>query len=85
MSLMGKLDALTESATDFNKSTGDKLDLLAKRIPALVTKRDEALRKHHAYYDGIEKGIDQSTQVIERLSNIPLGEDSESSDTSQQG
>jgi len=79
MSLMGKMAALTESAQDFNRETGEKLDALATRIPALAEKRDAALAKHHAYYNGLEKGIDDSAAVIDRLSNGPLGGDSESS------
>jgi hypothetical protein len=47
----------------------------------LATKRDTALSKHNAYYDDIERGIDESTVVIDRLSNVPLGEDSVKSDT----
>lgn len=77
MSLLGKMNALTEAATDFHTQTGAKLDELQARLPTLAAKRDQALAKHHSYYDGIEKGMDESTVVIDRLSNGPLDGSSE--------
>lgn len=72
MSLLGKMNALTESAQDFNTQTGAKLDELQARLKPLAVKRDAALAKHHSYYDGIERGLDESTVVIDKLSNGPL-------------
>lgn len=77
MSLLGKMNALTEAASDFNSQTIAKLDELQARLPTLAAKRDAALAKHHSYYDGIEKGMDESTVVIDRLSNGPLDGSSE--------
>ena len=75
MSLLGKLQHLTEEAQGFDKETGDVLDGIAEKIALGRRKRDAAKEKHHAYYDGIIRGIDQSTEVIERLSNGPLSGD----------
>jgi hypothetical protein len=72
MSLLGKLNALTERAQDFTKATGDSLDALSEKIVAAERKRETAMQKHHAYYDAIGKGIDESVAVIDRLSNGPL-------------
>lgn len=72
MSLLGKLNALTERAADFTKATEAGLDGLAEKIAASEVKRDAALAKHHGYYDAIAKGIDESVEVIDRLSNGPL-------------
>jgi hypothetical protein len=79
MSLTGKMAALTERAQDFHKKTETVLDGIAEKIAKAETKRDEAADKHHGYYDGIIKGVDDSVAVIERLSNVPLGEDGEGS------
>ena len=79
MSLIGKMAALTESASDFNTSTGKVLDGISEKIAVATKKRDEAVLKHHAYYDNITKGIDESVAVIERLSNVPLDSGSDSS------
>lgn len=72
MSLLGKLQHLTESAQDFHKETEQALDGIAAKIEAGKQKRDEATAKHHAYYDAIIGAVDESTQVIDRLSNGPL-------------
>lgn len=72
MSLLGKLNALTERAADFTKATEAGLDGLSQKIDAAETKREEALARHHGYYDAITKGIDESVKVIDRLSNGPL-------------
>lgn len=72
MSLLGKLNALTERATDFTKATEAGLDGLSAKIDAAEVKREAALAKHHGYYDAIAKGIDESVAVIDRLSNGPL-------------
>lgn len=74
MSLLGKMAALTERASDFNTSTESVLDGISAKIEAAVKKRDEAAAKHHGYYDTIIKGVDESVAVIDRLSNVPLGE-----------
>lgn len=78
MSLLGKMKALTESAEDFTKETGDVLDGIATKIATARTKRDAAAEKHHLYYDGIIQGVDDSVTVIDRLSNLPLGDDGKS-------
>lgn len=72
MSLLGKLNALTERAADFTKATELGLDNLSEKIATAEMKREAALEKHHDYYDAIVKGIDQSVEVIDRLSNGPL-------------
>jgi len=36
-----------------------------------------AAEKHHGYYDGIISTVDDSVEVIDRLSNGPLGQDGE--------
>lgn len=74
MSLLGKMKALTESAEDFTKETGDVLDGIAEKIAKAKLKRDAAKDKHHAYYDTIIQGVDESVVVIDRLSNGPLPE-----------
>lgn len=76
MSLKGKMAALTESAQDFTKETEAVLDGISEKIALARTKRDAAKDRHHGYYDGIIEGIDESTAVIDRLSNDPLGEGS---------
>jgi hypothetical protein len=75
MSLLGKMQALTESAQDFNKETEAVLDGIAEKIVSARAKRDAAKEKHHGYYDGIVKGIEDSVVVIDRLSNGPLPQD----------
>jgi len=77
MSLTGKMAALTERAQDFHKKTETVLDGIAAKIGVAERKRDAAAEKHHSYYDAIIKGVDESVAVIERLSNVPLGEDGE--------
>lgn len=77
LSLSGKLAALTESAQDFHKGTEAVLDGIASKIKTATLKRDIAAEKHHGFYDGIIKGVDESTAVIDRLSNGPLSEDGE--------
>jgi hypothetical protein len=72
MSLVGKMAALTESAQAFNRDTEKVLDDIAAKIQTALKKRDEAEARHHAYYDGVIKGIDDSVAVIDRLSNGPL-------------
>lgn len=72
MSLRGKMAALTESAQDFTKETETVLDGIAEKIAAARTKRDDAAVKHHDYYDSIIQGVDDSIEVIDRLSNGPL-------------
>lgn len=75
MSLKGKMAALTERAVDFNTATEKALDGIAEKIAAAERKREEAVPKHHGYYDGIIRGIDDSVAVIDRLSNGPLDGD----------
>lgn len=77
MSLAGKMAALTESAEEFHKSTEAVLDGIATKIALAKTKRDAGAQKHHGFYDGIIKGVEESTVVIDRLSNGPLHEDGE--------
>lgn len=77
MSLLGKMRHLTDSAQDFHKETEAVLDGIAEKIATGRTKRDEAAAKHHAYYDAIISGVDESTAVIDRLSNGPLSGDGE--------
>lgn len=72
MSLMGKMAALTERATEFTTKTEGVLDGISEKIAQAEVKRDAAAVKHHAYYDTIIKGVDESVAVIERLSNGPL-------------
>jgi hypothetical protein len=75
LSLLGKMKALTESAEDFNKETETVLDGISDKIAAAKLKRTTAAEKHHGYYDGLIKGIEESVTVIDRLSNGPLSED----------
>lgn len=75
MSLLGKVNSLTEMSTAFEKRTDEKLSALMDRIGSLDKKRDEALARHNGYYDKIEQGLDQHDLAIERLSNLPLDED----------
>lgn len=77
MSLTGKMAALTERAQDFHKKTETVLDGISEKIGKAEAKRDAAAEKHHGYYDGIIKGISESEAVIDRLSNVPLGESGE--------
>lgn len=77
VSLLGKMKALTESAEDFTKGTEVVLDGIADKIKVATVKRDAAAEKHHGYYDGIIKGVEDSVVVIDRLSNLPLGKDGE--------
>ncbi len=72
MSLMGKLAHLTDDAQAFHKETEDDLDGVAAKIALGREKRKVAVAKHHAYYDTIIAGVDESTKVIDRLSNGPL-------------
>lgn len=74
VSLTGKMAALTERAQDFTKATETVLDGISEKIAAAEKKRDEAAAKHHGYYDTIIAGVDESVQVIDRLSNGPLPE-----------
>lgn len=78
LSLTGKMSALTESAQEFHKGTEAVLDGIAAKIALAKTKRDAAAQKHHGFYDEIIKGVEESTAVIDRLSNGPLHEDGES-------
>lgn len=75
MSLLGKLQHLTESAQEFHKRTEASLDGISEKIAAADQKRELAETKHHAYYDTIIAGVDESIKVIDRLSNAPLPED----------
>ena len=75
MSLLGKLKHLTEEAQSFNDETEASLDGISEKIAAGRIKRAEAEAKHHAYYDAIIAGVDESVKVIDRLSNGPLHED----------
>jgi hypothetical protein len=78
LSLSGKMAALTERAQDFHHKTEAVLDGIGEKITAAEAKRDAAKEKHHAYYDGIIAGVDESVSVIDRLSNgAPLGEGGE--------
>ncbi len=75
MSLLGKLQHLTDSAQEFHKETETDLDGIAEKIATGRAKRKVAVEKHHAYYDAIIAGVDESTAVIDRLSNGPLSGD----------
>ncbi len=77
LSLTGKMAALTERAQDFHKKTESVLDSIGEKITKAEAKRDIAADKHHAYYDGIIAGVDDSLAVIDRLSNGPLSEGGE--------
>lgn len=77
MSLMGKMKALTESAEQFNSETESVLDEIAEKITSAKVKRTAAAAKHHTYYDGLTKAIEDSVVVIDRLSNGPLSGDGE--------
>src|SRR5487761_418221 len=69
MSLLGKLQHLTEEAQHFHEETELTLDAISEKIAEGRRKRDQASQKHHAYYDAIISGVEESTKVIERLSN----------------
>jgi hypothetical protein len=75
MSLLGKMKHLTESARDFHSDTEIVLDGIADKIRLAREKRDAAAEVHHGYYDGIIDGVEESIEVIDRLSNGPLHED----------
>ena len=75
MSLLGKLQHLTEEAQSFNTETEQVLDGISEKIKLGRARRDIAKDKHHAYYDGIIAGVEESVTVIDRLSNGPLPED----------
>lgn len=77
MSLTGRMAALTDRARDFNKKTEGVLDAIEDKINKADTKLNVAAEKHHGYYDGIIAGVDDSVEVIDRLSNGPLGQDGE--------
>lgn len=77
LSLAGKMAALTERARDFNTKTETVLDGIADKITKAEARRDMAETKHHAYYDGIISGVDDSIAAIDRLSNGPLSQDGE--------
>ena len=77
MSLLGKMQHLTEAAQKFNDDTEAVLDGIATKIAVGAAKRDAAAAKHHGYYDAIIAGVDASTEVIDRLSNGPLHGDGE--------
>lgn len=77
MSLLGKLSHLTEDAQKFNDETVMVLDGIGEKIAVARTKRDVAKDKHHGYYDTIIKGVEDSVEVINRLSNGPLSEGGE--------
>lgn len=74
LSIAGKMAALTERAKDFNTKTEGVLDGIAEKITKAEAKRDTAAEKHHAYYDLVIAGVDESISAIERLSNGPLSE-----------
>lgn len=74
MSLLGKLQHLTDDAQDFHRETEEVLDGIAEKIALGRKKRDTAKEKHHGYYDAIIHGVDESVKVIDRLSNGPLSE-----------
>lgn len=73
MSLVGKLNALKERSQDFNQKTGDALDRIMSKMDEADRKRDDAEHKHNLHLDAITKAIDETTDVIEQLSNVPLG------------
>lgn len=79
MSLLGKMAHLTESAQDFTRETEAVLDGIAEKIKVAKQKRDIAKDRHHGYYDAIITGVDESVQVIDRLSNSPLPENGDKS------
>ncbi len=74
MSLLGKLAHLTADADKFTEETVQVLDGIAEKIALARARRDIAKDKHHGYYDGIIKGVEESVTVIDRLSNGPLPE-----------
>jgi|SRR5579872_5246424 len=74
MSLLGKLAHLTADAEQFTDETGKVLDGISEKIALARARRDIAKDKHHGYYDGIIKGVEESVTVIDRLSNSPLPE-----------
>ncbi len=74
MSLLGKLAHLTADADKFTEETVQVLDGIAEKIALARARRDVAKEKHHGYYDGIIKGVEESVTVIDRLSNGPLPE-----------
>jgi hypothetical protein len=77
MSLLGKMKALTESAEDFTRDTHASLDGISEKIAVARGKRDAAVNKHHNYYDTVIAGVEESVEVIDRLSNGPLSGDGE--------
>lgn len=77
MSLLGKMKHLTETAQDFHKETESALDGITAKIALGREKREQAVAKHHSYYDAIIAGVAESTEVIDRLSNGPLLTDGE--------
>ncbi len=74
MSLLGKLAHLTADAEQFTQETVQVLDEITEKIALARARREVAKDKHHGYYDGIIKGVEESVTVIDRLSNVPLSE-----------
>ena len=77
MSLTGRMAHLTERAQDFHRKTEGVLEAIEDKINKADTKLNVAAEKHHDYYDSIIKGVDESVAVIDRLSNVPLGDGGE--------
>lgn len=77
MSLLGKMKHLTEEAQDFHKETEADLDGISAKIATAREKKKAAVAKHHDYYDAVIAGVNESTKVIDRLSNGPLHGDGE--------
>lgn len=75
MSILGKMQHLTEAAAEFTKETEAVLDGVMNKIEQAKKKRDAAADRHHGYYDGIIKSVDESVEAIDRLSNLPLPDD----------
>jgi nitrogen-specific signal transduction histidine kinase len=72
MNLVDKMAVLRERAESFNRETDKELDAIAEKIETARKKREETAARHHAYYDGVIKGIDESIAVIDQLSNGPV-------------
>lgn len=75
MSQLGRLEALTARQNDLSKKTDEVLDGIEEKVNKYETKLNVAEGKHHAHYDKLIEGMEQSIVVIDRLSNGPLPDD----------
>lgn len=74
LSLASKMAEIAANTKSLNEKTSNALDSIIEKQAKAASKVNEAESKHHAYYDAIISGADESIAVIDRLSNGPLSE-----------